>query len=65
MDVTVQVYHLKTKNVMFERRYHYSEELSSLYNYHYPVYKEALKHDVKKLADKVSYNTLRDFLYTK
>ena len=65
LDVTVQVYHLRTKNVMFEKRYHYSEELSSLYNYHYPVYKEALKHDVKKLADKVSYNTVRDFLYTK
>ena len=64
LDVTVQIYNLKTKAILFERRYHFSEELSSLYNYHYPVYKEALDHDIKKLADKVSYNTIKDFLYT-
>ncbi len=63
LDATVQVFHLGSKNIIFERRYHFTEELSSLYNYHYPVYKEAVTHDVKKLADKLSYNTLKDFLY--
>ncbi len=63
LDATVQVFHLASRNIMFERRYHFTEELSSLYNYHYPVYKEAVTHDVKRLADKLSYNTLKDFLY--
>lgn len=63
LDVSVAIYNLQTRKVLFDKRYRYSENMSSLYNYHYPVYKEVIYHNFKKLSDKIAYNTINDFLY--